>query len=1520
MTAPNDENPKGFWERKDVRGINDALLRGAGLEWDRVLDFSMQRVPAAVLEQQRALARRVVLDLDAHRPWALKEPRFCFTLPFWREFLEVPVVAHVFRHPVEVAVSLRSRNGVPLSAGIAMWEAHVLSQLTLAAGMPEVFAFHHEVVADPICAAAALHAGLSNTGVRRLELPSASELNRFVDPRLYRSRPASADGAYLADEPAEVWDVICRGEFDALRGRELSDRSRRTLSDFEDQARQLREALDARRAVEQQATRISAMESRLGEQASRVSEPLAQIAAGVRDLKESAATLQEIAAASHEAISRQEGSIARLSGLVEVRLHALTSECERTSAGFGVLEEQIQQQSDRLLALIRTELHADVERVREEIAGLLVERDAADRLRSQEFSDQCHGLVEEHRRSSAQQQALMTALQRVLRVAHEGDAVSEGLREAIADVDRAATLLERSLTWRLGRALTAPARWLRRSGPHALDYIHARVASETAPRSAMTTRVLEILRRAGQEEGVSAALMMAKQVPGGIMQPSSRPGLETASNQRDAADLAHRLNLASAAVDLLERSLTYRIGRLITWPIRWLKPSEGAIEHVRSLARGVEVGVAQACIPAETQPPQATVLRSRDVGQTCASGRIGIVVLTLDGAELLARLLQSLAQHLPSRSFVIAVTDHGSTDATKRVLDHWVDSLPIRVSYAGMNHSFSYSNNRWAEQLVDCEFLLFLNNDIVFKDGVIDRMADALRDPSVGIVGVAQQDCVSLGEEPTWHHRGIGFGWDAAHAFWRPFNIRTAPEGSPALLSRMPAVTGSVMMVRRGDFLALGGFHEGYVYGYEDVDLCLTMQSRLGKGSVCLHSDHVVHADGATRRKTPPEMVRDQRRSNIRLLASRHNQRLTRLYRASIAGDEPLKSAPPCVAFAVTEVGADAAAGDLFTAQELGHQLERQFGWHVEFRPRGDAWYDLAGIDIVVAMVDAYDPTRIKNAHPALLKVAWARNWFDRWCEREGHGEFDLFLASSSASADYMQRRLGQASRVLRIATNVAKFSRAGRPSRAGFDYVFTGSYWGVDREIVSALGALPGHLEGAIVGKNWDRVPALAHLDAGFRRYEELPDLYRHASIVIDDANHVTKPWGSVNSRVFDALAAGCLVVTNSAAASADGFDGELPVYTSPEHLAELVTRFCSDEAERRELQQRLYRHVHAHHTYARRAVQFRDHLLEQSARALRFGIKIPVPNRSLAAEWGDFHFASCLARELRRLGHRVRIDFLDEWERTEFLPDDVVLAIRGLSPYTPRPGPLNLIWLISHPDRVDDLELNEYDHVFAASIPYADELGRRLVAPVTPLLQCTDPTRFHPYPSGYGSVPASEVLFVGNSRLKYRPIVRAAIESGIPVDIYGTRWEGLVPSERIRGMNIPNEQVAGYYASAGVLLNDHWPDMAAKGFLSNRLFDAIACGARVVSDHCATIDDVFGGAVVVHRQDQPLQEAIAVAKTAEHENMLERASQLVLSHHTFADRARVISDLASRRLSSMPADTMPAEVGERAKAVGRV
>ena len=61
----------------------------------------------------------------------------------------------------------------------------------------------------------------------------------------------------------------------------------------------------------------------------------------------------------------------------------------------------------------------------------------------------------------------------------------------------------------------------------------------------------------------------------------------------------------------------------------------------------------------------------------------------------------------------------------------------------------------------------------------------------------------------------------------------------------------------------------------------------------------------------------------------------------------------------------------------------------------------------------------------------------------------------------------------------------------------------------------------------------------------------------------------------------------------------------------------------------------------------------------------------------------------------------------------------------------------------------------------------------------------------------------------------------------------------------HVDNELLPAVYSSAGVVLNDHWGPMKAWGFVSNRLFDVLACGTPVISDAVDGIAELFEGAV---------------------------------------------------------------------------
>lgn len=192
-TGANQENPKGFWERKDVRQLNDSVLQAAGCDWNRVLSLNIAALPKVAVDDFNKRAAQLVLELDGHRPWFLKEPRFCLLLPLWRRFLEVPVGIHIYRHPVEVASSLYKRNRIPLLAGLGLWERYARSALEASTDMPRIVVSHRQLMEAPTAAVSRLLQDLEREGVSSLRMPTPREIEAFVRQDLYRERESRKD-------------------------------------------------------------------------------------------------------------------------------------------------------------------------------------------------------------------------------------------------------------------------------------------------------------------------------------------------------------------------------------------------------------------------------------------------------------------------------------------------------------------------------------------------------------------------------------------------------------------------------------------------------------------------------------------------------------------------------------------------------------------------------------------------------------------------------------------------------------------------------------------------------------------------------------------------------------------------------------------------------------------------------------------------------------------------------------------------------------------------------------------------------------------------------------------------------------------------------------------------------------------------------------------------------------------------------------------------------------------------------
>lgn len=298
-----------------------------------------------------------------------------------------------------------------------------------------------------------------------------------------------------------------------------------------------------------------------------------------------------------------------------------------------------------------------------------------------------------------------------------------------------------------------------------------------------------------------------------------------------------------------------------------------------------------------------------------------------------------------------------------------------------------------------------------------------------------------------------------------------------------------------------------------------------------------------------------------------------------------------------------------------------------------------------------------------------------------------------------------------------------------------------------------------------------------------------------------------------------------------------------------------------------------------------------------LRVAIQICPQRWDGAERWGDTHFARALADELERRGHAARIEVLAEWDAPDRPPADVTIHLRGLWPYAPRRGDdeLSVLWNISHPDLLTTAECDAFDLVLTPSARRAEQLSRATSTPVEVLEQATDPIVFFPEAD---PAHARELVFVGNSRGIFRPLLRDLLDGPEPIGdlaVWGQGWGSLLPDGLVVGQHLRNDEVRRAYSSAAIVLNDHWDDMRERGIVSNRVYDALACGALVVSDHLPELPERFGDAVVTYRTPADLRAQIGalLADPAQRAERAARGRAAVLARHTF--RHRVDALLAS-------------------------
>jgi GT2 family glycosyltransferase len=213
-----------------------------------------------------------------------------------------------------------------------------------------------------------------------------------------------------------------------------------------------------------------------------------------------------------------------------------------------------------------------------------------------------------------------------------------------------------------------------------------------------------------------------------------------------------------------------------------------------------------------------------------------VIIVNYNGKHFLCDCLSSIHNSESAHEEIILI-DNASNDGSLKFVQTefpWVKIIALK-----QNFGFAEANNIGARS-ASGRYLAFLNNDTVVTPRWLNALTEVLSsDPTVGATGSKlllynlPGKINSAGANITFNGGGydIGFGdSDAAQ-----YNI-PGPRG---------AVCGASMMVRRDEFLALGGFDPLYFMYFEDVDLCWRYWL-LGKKVMYVPASVVLHRFGGT--------------------------------------------------------------------------------------------------------------------------------------------------------------------------------------------------------------------------------------------------------------------------------------------------------------------------------------------------------------------------------------------------------------------------------------------------------------------------------------------------------------------------------------------------------------------------------------------------------------------------------------------------------------------------------------------------
>jgi hypothetical protein len=208
MPPAKNNNETGFWESMGIYELDDLILKHAGTRWDDWRALPCNWLHSAISDGFKERAIDVVREAFQDDAFIIvKDPRICRLVPFWREVfreMEMDVLNLLpVRNPLEVAASLRRRDGFDPAKAYLLWLRHTLDAEVATRGSRRSITTFERLMSDWRTCVTDIKAHLGVTWPRIPQASSAAVIDDFLQEGLRHNR--ASDHELYDDQNVPDW-------------------------------------------------------------------------------------------------------------------------------------------------------------------------------------------------------------------------------------------------------------------------------------------------------------------------------------------------------------------------------------------------------------------------------------------------------------------------------------------------------------------------------------------------------------------------------------------------------------------------------------------------------------------------------------------------------------------------------------------------------------------------------------------------------------------------------------------------------------------------------------------------------------------------------------------------------------------------------------------------------------------------------------------------------------------------------------------------------------------------------------------------------------------------------------------------------------------------------------------------------------------------------------------------------------------------------------------------------------------